>query len=217
MTIRLNKAHFPLTVLGPGRRIGLWMQGCSLHCPGCVSRDTWEADESQQIPIAWLLDWCRAITNDQLDGITISGGEPFEQPEALTGLLDKLHAWRTELPIPFDILCYSGLSHHRLRKHHAAILGRLDALIPEPFIERQAEGGLWRGSSNQPLIPLSELGRNRYAPYLQGVTLKRKKFQVAVDKTSIWCIGIPDRGDLQGLEKICQQRGLLLEGLSWRT
>ncbi|HSV19446.1 MAG TPA: 4Fe-4S cluster-binding domain-containing protein, partial [Casimicrobiaceae bacterium] len=46
-TIELNKAHWPVTVLGPGKRIGLWLQGCSIHCPGCVSQDTWSADPSK--------------------------------------------------------------------------------------------------------------------------------------------------------------------------
>ena len=39
--IRLNKAHYPVTALGPGRRIGLWLQGCALACPGCISQDSW--------------------------------------------------------------------------------------------------------------------------------------------------------------------------------
>ncbi len=51
-TIELNKAHWPVTVLGPGRRIGLWVQGCSIHCPGCVSQDTWPKDAARRIAIA---------------------------------------------------------------------------------------------------------------------------------------------------------------------
>ncbi len=47
MNILLNKAHFPVTVLGPGRRIGIWLQGCSIGCAGCISQDTWEADATK--------------------------------------------------------------------------------------------------------------------------------------------------------------------------
>ena len=40
MLIAINKAHYPVTVLGSGQRIGIWFRGCRLHCPGCVSQDT---------------------------------------------------------------------------------------------------------------------------------------------------------------------------------
>ena len=49
MKIAINKAHFPVTVLGPGRRIGIWLQGCSIHCKGCVSQDTWAADPGRTV------------------------------------------------------------------------------------------------------------------------------------------------------------------------
>jgi anaerobic ribonucleoside-triphosphate reductase activating protein len=67
MNIALNKAHFPVTVLGPGRRIGLWLQGCSIRCAGCVSRDTWEAGAGHAMPIERLLDWCRSVAAAGLD------------------------------------------------------------------------------------------------------------------------------------------------------
>ncbi|WP_461325238.1 4Fe-4S cluster-binding domain-containing protein [Bradyrhizobium diazoefficiens] len=43
MTIRISvsRIHFPVTTLGPGRRLGIWFQGCSIRCPGCISMDTW--------------------------------------------------------------------------------------------------------------------------------------------------------------------------------
>src|SRR3982750_2714627 len=105
MQIELNKAHFPVTVLGPGRRIGLWLQGCSIGCPNCISRDTWEAEPGKAIEIAALLAWCREVTQNVLDGVTISGGEPFDQPDALLALLRSLGNWRTESGVDFDLLC----------------------------------------------------------------------------------------------------------------
>ncbi|MFN8753673.1 MAG: 4Fe-4S cluster-binding domain-containing protein, partial [Betaproteobacteria bacterium] len=121
ISIALNKAHFPVTVLGPGRRIGLWTQGCSIGCKGCISQDTWDQDESRRVPVDTLVAWCRSACNDQLDGITISGGEPFDQPEALRALLEALWAWRAELSEPFDILCYSGHPLRRLERQHGDI------------------------------------------------------------------------------------------------
>src|SRR4051812_5021993 len=118
-TLELNKAHWPVTVLGPGRRIGLWVQGCSIHCAGCVSQDTWPRDKRKAIAVRDLLTWCRTTTKGELDGVTISGGEPFEQPHALIALLTGLVAWRKELHLDFDILCYSGMPYRKLEKQHA--------------------------------------------------------------------------------------------------
>ena len=61
--IYLNKAHYPVTTLGPGRRIGLWLQGCTLACPGCVSRDTWGFEPDRALPLTVLLAWCREMAS----------------------------------------------------------------------------------------------------------------------------------------------------------
>ncbi len=101
-TLELNKAHWPVTVLGPGRRIGLWVQGCSIHCPGCVSQDTWPKDPARAIAVPELIAWCRKVTAGTFDGVTISGGEPFEQPAGLAALLEALVAWRRERHLDAD-------------------------------------------------------------------------------------------------------------------
>jgi anaerobic ribonucleoside-triphosphate reductase activating protein len=64
----LNKAHYPVTTLGPGRRIGLWLQGCGLGCPGCLSQDTWAVSTDSAIPLSLLLAWCQEVAQDGLDG-----------------------------------------------------------------------------------------------------------------------------------------------------
>jgi len=92
----------------------------------------------------------------------------------------------------------------------------LDAIIPEPFQARHPTRLLWRGSANQPLIPLSPLGRERYAPYPDREA-ERRPFQVAVDGERVWAIGIPGAGDMDRLEQRCAERGLRLGGVSWRA
>lgn len=217
MSLYLNKAHYPVTTLGPGKRIGLWTQGCGLGCRGCCARDTWEIAVGQAVPVAAVLAWCRAIAPTGVDGITLSGGEPFAQPAALAELLTGFHRWRAELERPFDILCYSGLPLARLRAEHADLLTYLDALIPEPYRDDRPLGGPWRGSDNQPLIPLSPLGEARYAHFLDPAAPWPRRLQFAVDNAVVWCIGIPARGDLAELEDRCARRGLRLEQVSWRA
>ena len=216
-TIQLNKAHWPVTVLGPGRRIGLWVQGCTIHCAGCVSRDTWEPDATKTIAVSELLAWCKRVAAAGFDGVTISGGEPFEQPAGLTALLQGLHRWRDEAHLDFDLLCYSGYPLKTLARKHARILALLDAIIPEPYVDKAPVTHVWRGSRNQPLVPLSERGRTRYSEYVDApVETAGKRMQAAVEAGRIWMIGIPDRGDMARVEALCASRGLKLDKVSWR-
>ena len=217
MLIAVNKAHFPVTVLGPGRRIGIWLQGCSIRCPGCVSRDTWEPDRQRMLPVETLLGWCREVAAAGLDGITISGGEPFDQAEALECLLRGLIAWREQDGLAFDVLCYSGWPLRELDRRHAQTLALLDALIPEPYIDAQATDLPWRGSENQPLVALSPLGAARYGATGAHAQQRARHLQVRVDGKRIWYIGIPRRGDMDRLAAGCRERGLEFTSMSWRA
>lgn len=217
MKIALNKAHFPVTVLGPGRRIGIWFQGCTIGCAGCVSRDTWPSDQGDSIDVAQLLAWCKAKGADGVDGITISGGEPFEQPEGLTELLCGLHSWRAEMERPLDILCYSGFRYSRLQREYGEILALLDAVIPEPFQHRRPQERLWRGSANQPLVVLSALGQQRFGSFREAGCDAQPRVQVEIEKDGFWYVGIPQRGDMERLEEAVRTRGLFMGDVSWRV
>jgi anaerobic ribonucleoside-triphosphate reductase activating protein len=217
MKLQLNKAHYPVTALGPGRRIGIWMQGCSIHCPGCVSLDTWEPDRSKSIEVDALVAWCKRVCGGSTDGITISGGEPFDQPKALAGLLAGLIGWRRASAQAFDILCYSGYRVERLRKEHPRLLDRIDALMCDPYVENLATERPWRGSDNQRLVPLTALGHSRYDGYVAAAGEEPKRFQVVADGKRIWFVGIPHRGDLDRIEQACAERGVSLAATSWRA
>ncbi len=179
--------------------------------------DTWTADASKRVQVLELLKWCKQVAAAGFDGITISGGEPFDQASALAALLRGLREWRRQESLNFDILCYSGYPLKTLQSKHAAILAMLDAVIPEPFIDSLEPTGVWRGSSNQSLVPLSGLGHQRFDPFvsmpLEGTT---KRMQVAVEHGKIWMIGIPERGDMEKVEALCSSRGLSLQDVSWR-
>lgn len=218
MKISINKAHFPVSVLGPGKRLGIWLQGCSIGCKGCVSQDTWERDPGRDMTVAQLLDWCRKTTQGIFDGVTISGGEPFDQPQALDALLDGLIRWRTRSKLDFDILCYSGYPLSTLQKNHAALLAKLDALIPEPYVDAKPLTHVWRGSSNQPLVPLSDRGHEKYTGHLNTLAdHTTKRIQTMLDGERVWYVGIPGRGDMAALENTCKTRGLALTQVSWRS
>jgi len=215
MKIMLNKTHFPVTTLGHGRRIGIWFQGCSIRCRGCISKDTWTAEPAHQTTVQALLSLCDALAQEDIDGVTISGGEPFEQPEPLSLLLQGLARRRDRQARPLDLLVYSGLPMSRLQRRFPEILGQVDAVISEPFVAARAPGARWQGSSNQRVTTFSELGRARYEQeYEQAVA---SRIQISLDDESIWLIGVPGPNDMETIEQAARKRGLRWEDASWRA
>jgi len=214
-TIRISRIHYPVTVLGPGKRIGIWLQGCSNGCYGCQSKDTWPADGGNIVPIDVLVAECQRFISEGVDGITISGGEPFEQPEALESLLGELHRWTDGVDSPVDYLCYSGKTYSELQQY-PGILHLLDTIIPEPFID-ELPGKPLCGSDNQPIIHFTELGTSRFEKFADASPAKPDKcIQLALEKDgSVSFIGIPERGDMQKLVELCKAQGLYLSDVSW--
>ena len=83
--LALSRIHFPVTMLGPGMRIGIWFQGCSIRCSGCISLDTW-ASERGITSVEAVFQTMQPFL-PHADGLTVSGGEPFDQPLALVRFL----------------------------------------------------------------------------------------------------------------------------------
>ena len=212
MKLALNRMHFPVTSLGPGRRLGLWFQGCTLACPGCLSLDTWDPEGRPPTTVAAVLRTAAGLCDGEVDGVTISGGEPFEQPEALAALVAGIRRWSAELGRELDILVYSGFGLHDLRAQHGELVAALDALIPEPFVAAEVPSRPWRGSGNQPLVLLSDLGRERFA----GAELTAPTMQAVAADGELWMIGVPRRGDLARLADLLRARGVELGDVSWR-
>lgn len=207
----MSRIHHPVTVLGPGRRLGIWLQGCSIGCRGCVSRDTWDAGAGTSLTVDELLRRCRELVPGLVDGFTISGGEPFDQPDALGELIDGLRDWGSTWERQPDILCYSGRTERVLRRRHAAVLERIDAVIAGPYVAGAGPAHSWMGSANQHLVPLSPLGRER-----MSCAPAERRVQVSVDDDRIWMIGIPGPGDMERVERDLAARGLTLSDVSWR-
>lgn len=215
MRIRLNKAHFPVTVLGPGTRVGIWLQGCTIRCRGCISRDTWPADPEFEVEVDDLLAWVRQLPASAIDGVTISGGEPFDQPEALAELLHGLGEWRRGLERPIDLLAYSGRAWAELVLEHQAVLDTLDAVVPEPFVQGASTDAALRGSANQRVVPLTVLGRQRYSD--GSLDAQRRQVQIDVDDETVWFIGIPRQGDMRRMKRDAASAGITWKRTSWLT
>ncbi len=201
MKIQISRIHVPVTVLGWGRRVGIWVQGCSIGCPGCIAIDTWKPDDRRAIEVSAVLAWLEQQDTSELDGVTISGGEPFEQAEALDELIDGIIGWRERAGRELDILCYSGMSEARLRRDLWSVAAKVDALVAEPFDREQLGREALRGSDNQRILTLSPLGRARYtgAANLRMLAAQRDDVQVMLDGESVWTVGIPFTPDVRAM------------------
>jgi anaerobic ribonucleoside-triphosphate reductase activating protein len=213
--LRVSRSHFPVTALGPGSRLGIWMQGCPLACPGCMSLDTWDPAGGTAVPVDELAARWRDAARRGATGLTVSGGEPLAQPEPLAALLNAVHRLRGETPGEPDILMFTGYSPDELDDRQ-----RLAASYADVLITGRYEAGLptrlaWRGSANQRMVAQSDLGRRRYAPYLD-LEPERPALQVMADSDRVWIVGVPLRGTLPRLERELHRRGLDPEAVTWR-
>ncbi|MGN0496378.1 MAG: 4Fe-4S single cluster domain-containing protein [Lachnospiraceae bacterium] len=137
----------PIHSLGPGERIGIWLQGCSKNCKGCLSPEMQKFDTMKNIPVEMLT----AIIIDEAkrnncDRLTISGGDPFEQAEELLVFLAKIR------PHFSDILLYTGYTLDEINKsiEKSECLKFIDVLIDGRYEEIQNKGSSkLYGSDNQ--------------------------------------------------------------------
>lgn len=212
-TVRVNRMHHPLTVLGHGVRAGVWLQGCTIGCAGCSSRDTWDPDGGAEMDPVTVVRWLDSLPG-RLDGITISGGEPFQQPAGLVALLSTVDGWRRRRAEPVDVLVFSGYPWSRLAgwPERAEALAFCDAVVAGPYVERRNSGSALRGSDNQKIVTLTELGRQRYG---EASTQSGPAMQMSLDGDTVRLIGIPRQGDLERIRAGLAARGIAAEAVTW--
>lgn len=201
LTVGISRIHFPVTTLGPGRRLGIWFQGCSLRCEGCISVDTW-ATAKTLIPIEQLMTKLSSYL-PLIDGITISGGEPFDQFEALLAIVVQLRE-RTKV----DILVYTGYAVEDITDQLQQIKPYIDVLISDPFQRQSSQTLRLRGSDNQRLHCFTSQAVEKFAYYQQAVTTEDKVLDVMFDAEGVvWFAGIPRRDDFVKLQTLLKQQG----------
>ncbi len=150
-TIRIAGYVNDSLVDGPGIRFTIFTQGCPYRCLGCHNPDTWDPKGGEEVEISALIKKWRK--NPLLDGITLSGGEPLSQKEALLPLIDAAKE------DGLNITMYTGSTYEELLKRNDAvvnkILSKIDYLIDGPFILHELNLNLlYRGSNNQRIIDL---------------------------------------------------------------
>lgn len=131
------------TAEGPGVRYALWVQGCTLRCPGCCNPGMFAAEGGEPIAVADLLD---EVAASDVDGVTLLGGEPFEQAAGCAAFAAGARA------LGKSVMVFTGHVREALEADAdaRALLAVTDVLVDGPFVRERPEGRRrWIGSENQ--------------------------------------------------------------------
>lgn len=144
MLINLHSTIKSSRVNGPGDRFVIWTQGCRKMCKNCYNPETWSHYRNNLVDIDFLVE---EIKNSNSTGVTISGGDPFEQPEELFYLLGKIK----QLDLSDGVIVFSGYTIDEIRgvRELEKCLDYIDVLIDGLYIEEKRITNGLAGSSNQ--------------------------------------------------------------------
>ena len=133
---------------GPGLRLTVFFQGCHHHCPGCQNPATWPFEGGEAYTVEQLV--AQAKQSPLCRGVTLSGGEPFDQAAEAAALAAALKA------AGYEVAAYTGFTFEQLLtgdEARRALLEQLDVLVDGPFVQEEMSLELrFRGSRNQRIL-----------------------------------------------------------------
>ena len=187
--MKVARVLAPVHTLGPGDRVCIWTRGCSKRCGGCISPELqpFSGRDTEESVIASKLTEAADLWN--CNGLTVSGGDPFEQPECLLRLL-RLARGRFG-----DILVYTGMTLEEIEDGKAGESGigclcLIDALIDGPYIEsRNRPDCALRGSDNQKIHIFTPSLKETYEKYLK----KERQTEEFIYGSERIAVGIPNK------------------------
>ena len=178
-------------VLGPFIRSALWVHGCNRSCKGCIAQEM-----NTQVPKNYDIEELAKffLEVESAEGITISGGEPFLQAEALYELIRQIRECRD-----YGVIVYTGNTYEELLVSDDSwvhkLLSQTDILIDGRYIEELDDGIPYRGSSNQKIILLSDRYRDSYEDYyLKGT---KRNIEIKVTGKNVYLAGVPSKNGLE--------------------
>lgn len=195
---------YPVKVLGPGKRIGIWFDGCKHNCKGCSNPELHEFKEEYKVSLETIVQMIsKVVITHPVDGFTITGGDPFEQPDALEQLVDYLST------VSKDILVYTGYEYKELIETNKSILDKIAVLIDGKYVEKQNVGEVLRGSSNQNIIILNSDFEDLYQSYISSTESEIQNFYI---NNSVISVGIHKPGYEVAIDEVLTRKGLINNG-----
>lgn len=175
-----------IKTLGPGKRTCLWLQGCArpCKCTHCTSPELHPFIPEHYISTNILI---QILSNSTFDRLTISGGEPLDQPEALYSILRQIRCYYK------DILIYTGYDLENLSKEQLCTVSMADVVITGPYQEAFDDGCILKGSNNQHMYFTSRCRNELTVDYLTYIQKNSKRLQEYICYgNNIIEVGIPD-------------------------
>ena len=185
MKLRVYNLIESTKVLGPYKRFALWVQGCPFRCKECMTPDSIDLNGGIEIEIDKLAEYILKFDNE---GITISGGEPFLQSEALIELIKEI-----KLKKDLGVIVYTGYLFEEIKENK--FLDFIDILIDGPYIDELNDGVALRGSSNQRVFFLT----NRYKEFEDMYNKQKREVEIIAD-VNLQIIGIPTKTTLNRIK-----------------
>ena len=198
-TARIHGIAYNTTALGPGNRAVIWFQGCKRSCKGCMSPGSRPLDGGTVWKVDDLLEKICSLNN--IEGITISGGEPFLQVEALYMFLKNLRL-KTDL----GVIIYTGNTIEELKQMRDPMVDEIitdlaDIIIDGEYIDELNDDCALKGSSNQVVNYIS----NRYKEYKNLYDRKDRSVQIVIEGKDALFIGVPTKETLSTWSKIVKE------------
>lgn len=179
--------------LGPHTRFALWMQGCGRSCEGCMTPEARSMDGGFSMAVSAVAE--RILATEGIEGITITGGEPFLQAGGLVKLIREVRNRRD-----FGVIVYTGFTlaelEEKAEREPAAreFLETIDLLIDGPYVAERDDGRSLRGSDNQAVHPLTD----RYAEIVSDwYGQSRRAAELHLVGDALFLAGIPGRDILR--------------------
>lgn len=192
--------------LGPGLRSVVWVQGCGIHCEGCIVPESWRAGGRPVDPE----ELAEELLGHPEAQLTVSGGEPTEQAAAVARMLAAARARGRSTWV------YTGRTLDDLLAEGdddvLEMLALTDVLVDGPFKQGEAGGVGYRGSRNQRILRLTDAIEEDAA--LGG---RPGRIELRLDgDDGLTLIGIPEPGAMTSLRERLADRGYVLSSRHWR-
>ena len=159
-------------VNGDGLRYTIFTQGCFHHCKGCQNPDTWDPKGGYDVAIEDLAkDIIKRYKLKRIDGITLSGGDPYYQQTECRQLL-KL------LPRDLNVWIYTGFKYEKIKDLELTSLANV--IVDGQFDASKKCEGKQYGSSNQRIINIRDK-KLKADEYANGRQLKKENFKILFD------------------------------------
>ena len=185
--LHIADMHAPVITLGPGRRFVVWVQGCCFDCPGCTSPQ-WRTADGGVFTEVDELSQIICQTPD-IQGLTISGGEPMLQAGTLAHLVQMVRRNRS-----LSVICYTGFDLKALENDkepgRMKLISLCDVLIDGPYIAALNDNRGLRGSSNQQVHFISDCYAGMKDTFVSGP----RRMQLEFSGDDLLAAGVPPQG-----------------------